>query len=278
MKTRERTYAAQSIIALVTIALIANSAKLASAGLVGHWKFDEGAAAATAIDSTGGTNGTVNGATTGVAGIAGNAYSYDGSNDYVDMGSAAFIPGLAGTDLSFSYWLNTADTDNDRHVAVFLGDDSVSDEYIDSGIENGGEIYGRDRDGGSINEITDGTTAVVGEWNHVVYVVKDAGGHDLYVNGTLEATNVGSRNLTVADGIDNFEIGRLGRSSPTDYFEGLIDDVQVYDMVLTEDDVTFLFNNPGVARSVGVPEPSTMILATIGLVGLAGTRRRRRRG
>jgi hypothetical protein len=210
------------------------------AALVGHWEFDEPLGATTAVDGLGGADGVISGSvTTGVPGVTGMAYEFDGLG-YVDMGNATFIPGVTGTSLSFSYWLKALDNGTGRNVAVFLGNDTVSDRYIDSGIENNDLVYGRDRGPDTFPEIKSANTYNDGQWHHVVFVIDAETGHQLYADGVLVASETTAFDLT--SGINNFEIGRLGRSSPTDYFHGVIDDVRVYDEALTLGQIQGLFN------------------------------------
>jgi hypothetical protein len=68
---------------------------------------------------------------------------------------------------------------------------------------------------------------------------------ELWVDGVLANTQtMTAANLPV---FNNFEIGRLGRSVPTDPYSGLVDDVQVYDQVLTPAQITYLKDHPGQA-------------------------------
>jgi hypothetical protein len=208
--------------------------------LVGHWTFDEPAGATTAVDFTGGTDGFIWGnVTSGVSGVFGNAYEFNGSG-YVDMGNASFIPGITGASVSLSYWVKSLDNGSGRNVAVFLGNDTVSDRYIDSGIDNNDLIYGRDRGPDTFPEIKSRQAYNDGQWHHVVFVIDASVGHCLYIDGVLITSDTAVLDLTT--GINNFEIGRLGRSFPTDYFRGAIDDVRVYNEALTLGQVQAIYN------------------------------------
>ena len=213
--------------------------EISNASLVGHWTFDDVSGAAIAINAVGGTDGIITGGvTTGVDGVFGTAFEFNGSG-YVDMGNAAFISNITGSSLSISYWIKAADNGTGRNVAVFLGNDTVSDRYIDTGIENSDLIYGRDRGPGTYSEIKSGKAYNDSQWHHIVFVIDAANGHGLYIDGALVTSDSSALDLT--SGINNFEIGRLGRSSPTDYFRGVIDDVRIYDEVLSQEQIQEMF-------------------------------------
>jgi hypothetical protein len=78
-------------------------------GLVGHWKFDEGSGT-TATDSSGNNNtGTLVNGPVWTTGKMGGALSFDGSDDYVDVGTVPnYSPAMSyGT---FSAWIKTDST------------------------------------------------------------------------------------------------------------------------------------------------------------------------
>ena len=116
-------------------------------------------------------------------------------------------------------------------------------------------------------------------WAHIVGTFDGITGKAvLYVNGAQVATSTNVAHA-IPDRSVNFGIGRYNNTTSF-AFDKAIDDVQLYDTALSTDDISFLFANPGSALGGAVntaPEPSTLVLAALGFVGLMGTRRRRRR-
>ena len=112
------------------------------------------------------------------------------------------------------------------------------------------------------------------DWIHV------AGGYDsltgalmLYLNGASATSGNSSPGAHSSDG-SPFDIGtgRNGADLVTFAAGALIDDVQLYDGILSEYDVAYLRANPGLAI---VPEPSSFALLGMGLLFAMRLRRSR---
>jgi len=71
---------------------------------IGAWNFDE--TSGDLLDLCGSNNGTLFGATQGVTGEIGNAYSFDGLDDYVTMGDVTILDGL--DTVTWCAWFNTS--------------------------------------------------------------------------------------------------------------------------------------------------------------------------
>jgi len=262
---------------------ICGLAMSSQAALVAHYNFNEGAGATVANDQLGNNHGVVGSAvTTGVLGISGNAYqfSYAGANpvpqaNTVDMGNASFFPALTGSgELTLSAWIKTTDTTANRNTIIYAGSDTVQNSYVDLGASVGqaGQLNSANArlrpQNTAITEVFSTPTVVNDDqWHHLAMTIDLAGNNlTLYVDGALSASS--TLVSAVFPAFNNFEVGRLGRYNtsfaPVDPFNGLIDDVQVYDEALSLNQVNFLSSNPGLTV---VPEPST--LALLGLAGLA---------
>lgn len=233
------------------------------AELVAHYKFDEPAAAVTALNEVPGSSTGAVGAniTTGVDGKSGKAYSFPGTTatqaDCVDMAIASFFPAFtASGELSFSAWVKTADTTGNRNTVVFAGDNTATSVYADLGVAAGaagfeGSASARNRPAGAAGAQQGGilsrpaVPAVNDDaWHHLVMTVDlSTSKLELWVDGVL--ANTQTMGVAAFPAFNNFEIGRLGRGAPVDPYSGLVDDVQVYDHVLTPAQIAYLGNHPG---------------------------------
>lgn len=262
----------KSLLACSLLSLAALSGQSASAALVSYYTFNE-TSGTTAVDSMSVANGTIGtNVTLGTAGKFGTAFTF--KNDatqagIVDMGNAAAIFTAINTSqaVTVSLWMQwTSSTDN-RDTVIFLGDDTASASYVDLGTTGGvnsvGGIYGRTRTTGT-QDMLRSSALNNGQWHHIAYTVNAATDiTQLYIDGALAGT--ATTPVFAFQTFNNFEVGRLGRSAPTDAFAGSVDELKIFDTVLTGGEVAAL---------AGVPEPSAALLGGLGLLGLLRRRRR----
>jgi hypothetical protein len=227
----------------------------ATTGPALRWDMDEGSGTTTA-DRTGSNNyGTLGSAATWTttAHSNGHALSFDASsNAYV----AARGPAVDTTQsFSVAAWVNLASTSSTYIVASQIG--TTSSAFILK-YEPGGGINGWD----FLMTQTDATSPVqdhaytngnasTGVWTHLVGVF-NAGNNTttLYVNGTQNATGTHSTKWNATGAVN---IGRLRwNGAYNNNFTGKIDDVRIYQRVLSATDVTDLYNDvvPGLSGSV----------------------------
>jgi LmbE family N-acetylglucosaminyl deacetylase len=236
---------------------------------VSHYTFDE-TGGTTATDSgPAGAHGVIGtNVTLGTAGKFGTAFTFH--NDatqagIVDMGDATGLFGALTTSqaVTISVWLNRTSSGT-RDCAVFLGDNTASNRYLDLGtVAAAGGVYGRVRNGvnSGFPDLTPAIALNDGQWHHVAYTV-DAAAEEtrLYIDGVLVASSTTTPAVTLPSLFNNFEIGRLGRSAPTDAFEGSIDELKIFDTVLSAGEIQMLAQGPG-------GDPFLQIAATVSFTG-----------
>lgn len=255
---------------LVVIALfIFSLCNLSYAATVGLWTFDE-ASGNTAYDSSGyGNNGTVYGATrtsdTPYSYAGNSAMSFDGLNDYINCGSS---PALDLATFTLEAWIKP-ETVGYRYIAAKGHRYAV--ELID-GTARPQSWYTTDND--VTYHIVPSPDAIpMNTWTHIA-TTRDGDDLKLYVNGQQKGTLTGPYGATIQHNND-FYIGdvNLVNYFTRYYFNGLIDEVRVSDIALSPEQLGYYqsFGNP-----VPVPEPTTMILFSLGGVGMALIKRSRK--
>jgi len=116
--------------------------------------------------------------------------------------------------------------------------------------------------------VNTGNIIVTGQWYHIVstYDAGNNGDVETYVNGVNQ--NVGTHNHTQPINMDSG--GEIGTWTSSREVQGFIDEVAFYDSVLTPAEVQAHYD------AAFIPEPSTFLLAAMGLLGLAFVARRKR--
>jgi len=205
----------------VLLAVVLGCAGSASAALVAHWQLDEGAGA-TVSDATGhGFDGTLIGGPTWIAGTNGGALEFDGRDDYVDFGKPASWPtgkaprslcgwGRTDTIASGYRWMAAYGSPNTGQ-AMFIG-------LNGSTLVAGG--YGGD-------DVTVNGLWQAGEWLHVG-LTYDGTTAKAYLNGREVGSLAKNWNLVLS----RAHIGRQVNDA-AEFWDGAVDDVRLYDHVLT---------------------------------------------
>jgi Leucine-rich repeat (LRR) protein len=201
---------------------------------VAHWTFDEGTGFV-ANDSAGSNTGSVHGAKW-VEGHIGGALRFDGSDDYVDCGSAA---ALASEQMTITFWMFVEGRSAYQYVLGKAMSMYVERDYTLSTESDGKLQFGF---GESIVKqvlVRAGAGLAVGRWVHVA-ATRDGSTSALYLDGQLEASAPYS---FVPKSTDHpLLIGSIGTPDPAGFFTGMIDDVRIYDQALSAEEIQAIFN------------------------------------
>jgi hypothetical protein len=194
-----------------------------------------------ALDASGnGNDGTINGDPNFVEGMVGMAMEFDGDGDFVDCGNA---PILALTDaVSISAWIKVAVQGADHKVGG--NQDSVNGGYKMSVYNDKVEFEIRTSSNSAVlnRSVAGGTVLEVDVWYHVAGVYSLADGYiRTYINGELdrelETTDaLGASPGPLMIGCEPFSTGQYN-------FNGVMDDIRVYNEALSEAEVRYLANN-----------------------------------
>jgi hypothetical protein len=281
-------------IAVAVVGLLCGTlAPAARAALIGHWDLETGSGTTAFDQSTTGNDGTlVNTPTWQTSGLApvpsgttadlefsgevGDDTGVDTDEDYVSIPANSVYDFGASTDFSVALWIKTtatvtqnpigqgdaANSSGGEHWELIVNDAGYLAAFIDDGTNTkyvGGPTFDSN-DGPQVND---------GQWHHIAVTFDRDGNAIRYIDGsavneTVDISNVGdiSNDEILAIG-QRGNVGALGKTFDSP-FDGRIDEVRLYDQVLTAEEVS------GLAI---IPEPTTLGLLSLGIASLLGRRR-----
>jgi len=207
-------------------------------GPVGYWKFDEGSGNI-AYDSSGnGNHGTLVNGPTWTSGKFGSALSFDGVDDYVRIPADLQFQTIHGPS-TIELWFKANSLSGTKRI--------FSDNCFEWGIYHvDSTLYGK------AYSTVNGGTISVGQWYHVVLTHEHPTGLTntiikIHVNGVLKGQTTWT--LTTENGYTDkpYWIGGDG-CLPGSEFNGLIDEVRIYNYALTPDEIRLNYNAGYAAR------------------------------
>ncbi|NLH41577.1 MAG: hypothetical protein GX448_07030 [Planctomycetes bacterium] len=203
------------------------------ANLVGLWTLD-----GNLNDTSGkGNNGTVTGGTANwVAGVVGQAMEFTNGQTYVDCGKNA---SLNLTDaVTVTAWIKMAFTAGDRKIAS--NQDGTTGGYK-LGLYTNNKVEFEIRtsaNAGTLNrDAAGGATLQQDVWYHVAGVYSKGQFIKTYVFGNLDREMATTAQLGTSTG--PFMLGR-GESATNYFWLGALDDVRVYNRVLSQEELLFV--------------------------------------
>ncbi|MEP7265708.1 MAG: LamG-like jellyroll fold domain-containing protein, partial [Bacteroidota bacterium] len=173
------------------------------------------------------------------------AYSFDGVNDYIMLGNyASILP--VNNDVSVSVWIK-ANTFKAQTV-LMANPDIYADRfnfmvyYNHNGASTSILDYGNCTGGGRLIDIGTPFNSV---WEHYVFITSSSQGFErIYKNGVLQSSKSGASVLTNRN--RDLRIGGAYEyTSMPFFFEGFIDDIEIYDRVLNTQEISALYNLQG---------------------------------
>jgi hypothetical protein len=200
--------------------------------LVGYWKFDEGTDTI-AYDSSGfGNDGVLKNGPTWVNAECGKALSFDGIDDYVQ--SISVINPIPTTAHTFTLWFKP---NRDRYLGDGLGNwglieggyaqNSWNHHYLFI-VPGSLYYYYADTD---IMYLTASYDFTANIW-YFVAITADGGNRKLYINGIKVAESTdGTGN---SDELRTIVVGAMKYFGISDFFNGTIDEVKIYNKALSE--------------------------------------------
>jgi|TARA_Y100000289_G_scaffold28130_2_gene27720 hypothetical protein len=160
------------------------------------------------------------------------SFSFDGVNDYFDLGSNFYQVGSG--DVSISAWINPQSQLGNNDI-IGIGSNGGSRIRLQRRGNNfGAYINGSGLTGSAL---TGSTTITNGVWYHLM-LIKSGTTFTLYVNTTSEASGTFTGTFDSQEGIIGAYFG--GGSG---YINGNIDEVSIWNSALSSDAITEIYNS-----------------------------------
>ena len=205
-------------------------------GLVAAYGFAAGNGTTTADASGNNLTGTLTGGTTWTtAGKYGNALAFDGTTSYVDLGNPPALQ-LTGS-MTWSAWIfATANPPDDGQIIAKSG---ANDGWqFKTSPDTGPHTFGVAVSAGTTSHTQRYSTATraLNTWYHVAGVYNaTAQTLNIYVNGVLD-NGVLSGTVPAAQ-FNSAQNVNIGRRAGGFYFQGIIDEVRIYNRALTQTEI-----------------------------------------
>lgn len=212
-------------------------------GLVGHWTFDGADTTTTIADKSGsGNTGYYIGRATSTAKIAGKlgqALDFNGSNTYVRAGSGTSLDNLSP--MSVCAWVNVRGLQYTYPIIVDKSSNGFDgwNFYFTNEVDEGFGFYSNLQDGKEYYFDIPRNT-----WHHLCATwdgTDGAGGISLYLNGVSVSSATYVVTGTSNDAANNLNIG-AGSGATDQFHDGGLDDVRIYNRVLSSSEVLMLYN------------------------------------
>ena len=224
------------------------STPAAPSGLVAAYGFEEGSGTTVSDASGNGNTGTISGATWSTAGKFGDALSFNGTSSRVTIPNSSPLQLSSG--MTLEAWVDPATVSSAWRDVIEKG----NDEYFMMGTtDHGSAAGGGGIIGGSYGQVFTGSGLPVSTWSHLS-ITYDGSTVRLYLNGAM-VDSVAHTGL-ITSSTNALTLG----SDPFygQYFNGLIDEVRIYNKALTAAQIQSDMNT-----AVGVvPSTPTNLTAT----------------
>jgi hypothetical protein len=211
-------------------------------GLVAAYGFNQGSGTTVTDSSGNGLTGTIQGATWTTGGKYGNALSFNGTNSYVDVGNPTLLQ-MTGS-MTWSAWVKAAANPADDGQIVSKAN-SGNGWQLKTSPDTGPHTFGVKVTGSSNSAAQRYSTTVrqLNVWYHVAGVYNaSARTLDIYVNGVLDnGVLVGT--VPTSQATNNVNVN-IGRRTGGFYFNGIIDEVRIYNRALSAAEIQADMNTP----------------------------------
>lgn len=194
-------------------------------GMTAWWAGD-----GNANDIQGSNNGTLMNGATIATGEVGQAFSFDGVNDFVDVPTSSGLP-ISTWTIDFWFFLNS-NTTSQTFVTNFDGSGS---RYI---IEYHATLGLRLGHFATFPDLNSSVKPSAGVWHHLTAIqsTNPGIGQSLYLDGNL----IGTAGANIADPTIHLKFGQRGDG--TFFLNGLLDEIEIFNRALSASEIQAIVN------------------------------------
>ena len=229
-------------------------ADIVSTAPIAHWKLDEGSGTL-AADSVGGNDATFNGNPSWTTGSVDGALDFDGSDDTI-VTDSNFTPPPVGTVV---FWMQVSGSPTNRGRILGLADNWEIRHESTGSPDVIPYALAFDLGVGGSNQGFFTTTAIdtPGHWYHIAAAYDtNTDAYAVYIDGVLHNSGTYPTPMSVP-AADLLTIG--SRTGTSENFDGILDDVRIYDTMLSADEIADLYaEGDKTLLLLVVPDPSAL--------------------
>lgn len=236
------------------------------AGLIGWWQAESNTDDAIGLD-----DGTANGGLTYAPGEVGQAFKFDGSSAYVECAASSTLDVGSGEGMTIECWVNAGDTNNGYPLVEWNSGSSIGAQLWVSavsgyvGVAPGNIFLNMIDNNGAFHILTTSSGIITpNTFSHVAVTYdKSSGVCTIFCNGTAVATtNFGSFTPQTSY---NLYFGH--RPGTTVYYHGLLDEISIYDDVLSPAEIEGIYAAGISGKCLGAPSISVQPVSQTVLPG-----------
>lgn len=189
--------------------------------------------------------------------IASRHIKFDGTNDFIRFNDT----GIVNSAFSVSAWVNcegSNTSNNDKTIVAKKGATQTSYHFL---INNANKLVMRFHNGTTISEIVSNTTLTTNQWRNVTFTFDGSNVGRLYIDGVLDIQS----NMNALTDITNvLTIGGryINENSVVDFFRGILEEVSIWNSVLTVDEIRFIMNQE-IEQGTGITVRGKIIPASV---------------
>ena len=266
MKLKSILLTAVATISLATATLAQVPNYVPTNGLISWWPFN-----GNANDESGnGNNGTVSGATlTGDRfGNANKAFTFDGANDYIDIGDPIVNSlDFQGGAFTISAWFNaTAVNGNDIPLLLkSTGSNVNSGDYgvVISNNTNNKVQFGMSFGNGNGAAVSSVNSINTGIWQHLVIVFNSTSDIKLYLDNSLGLSCFSCTNNPSILNNPSTPLRFGWYQTYNNFFNGKLDDIGIWNRALTQQEITDLYNAVNCSNNTAItPQTNSLTIGS----------------